>query len=84
MNGYMTWRELRRHIKHMPKNQLDEPVYVWVNQEDVVFDGLYMAHDEFETCDGGKVSKENPYSIDVQRWPTHEEMRERTEDGIHG
>lgn len=84
MDGHMTWRELRKYIKHMPKDQLDEPVYVWVAQEDLAFDGIYMVHECLDTCDGGKATMDNPYALDLQRWPTHEEMCERTRDGIHG
>ena len=61
----MTWRELRKKLKHMPKDQLDEPVYVWVNKSDLKFDGLYMVYESFGTCDGGEVTDDNPYALDV-------------------
>jgi hypothetical protein len=61
----MTWRELRKKLKHMPKDQLDEPVYVWLDPSDLKFDGVYMVHESFGTCDGGKATDDNPYALDV-------------------
>lgn len=58
----MTWRMLRDAINGMDEDEIDTEAYVWVYEENIMYDGIYMLAPHFDRCD---TDPDSPYAVDV-------------------